>query len=67
MNLQNKGEVKDKEENGDGKMHDFFKRHNRKQRKLSKGEGRKQPSTPRKDGTALPPSVQQLSKLAPLQ
>ncbi len=49
------------------KMHDFFKRHNRKQRKLSDGEGLRQPGRPRKDGTELPPSVQQLSKLAQLQ
>jgi transcriptional regulator with XRE-family HTH domain len=49
------------------KMHDFFKRHNRKQRKLSESEELKRPGRPRKDGTELPPSVQQLSKLTQLQ
>ena len=49
------------------KIHDFFKRHNRTQRKISAGEGLKRKGRPRKDGTELPPSVQQLSKLTQLQ
>ena len=49
------------------KMHNFFKRHNQKQRKLSEGEGLRQPGRPRKNGTGVPPSVQQLSKLSQLQ
>ena len=49
------------------KMHDFFKRHNRNQRKVSEGEEIKRPGRPRKDGAELPPSVQQLSKLTQLK
>ena len=49
------------------KMHDFFRRHNRNQRKVSLGEGLKRQGRPRKDGTGLPPSVQQLSKLSQMQ
>ena len=49
------------------KMHDFFRRHNRNQRKISAGEGLKRKGRPRKDGTELPPSVQQLSRLTQLQ
>jgi len=49
------------------KMHDFFKRYNRNQRKLSNGEILKRQGRPRKDGKELPPSVQQLSRVAQLQ
>lgn len=49
------------------KMHDFFKRHNRNQRKVDSGAGLKHPGRPRKCGEQLPPSVQQLSKFAQLQ
>ena len=49
------------------KMHDFFRRHNRNQRKVTMVEGLKRKGRPRKDGTELPPSVQQLSKLSQLQ
>ena len=49
------------------KMHDFFRRHNRNQRKVTMGEGLKRKGRPRKNGTELPPSVQQLSKLTQLQ
>ena len=49
------------------KMRQFFKRHNRNQRKISSGEGLKRKGRPRKDGTELPPSIQQLSKLTQLQ
>ena len=49
------------------KMHDFFKRHNRNQRRISAGEELKRKGRPRKDGTVLPPSIQQLSKLTQLQ
>ena len=49
------------------KMHDFFRRHNRNQRKVAMGEVLKRKGRPRKNGTELPPSVQQLSKLTQLQ
>lgn len=49
------------------KMHDFFRRHNRSQRKLSSGIELKRQGRPRKDGSKLPPSIQQLSKLTQLQ
>ena len=49
------------------KIHEFFKRHNRRQRKLAAGISIKPKGRPRKDGTELPPSVQQLSKLTQLQ
>lgn len=49
------------------KIHDFFKRHNRNQRKVSSGEGLRRKGRPRKDGTELPPSVQQQSKLTQLK
>ena len=48
-------------------IHGFTKRYNRKQRKLSEGIALKGKGRPRKDGTELPPSVQQLSKLKQLQ
>ena len=47
--------------------HDFFKRYNRKQRKLSEGIVIKPKGRPRKAGTGLPPSIKQLSKLTQLQ
>ena len=46
---------------------DFVTRYNRKQKKLAAGISIKPKGRPRKDGTELPPSVQQLSKLAQLQ
>ena len=49
------------------KMHDFFRRYNRNQRKLAAGIPIKPKGRPRKEGTSLPPSVQQLSKLSQLQ
>ncbi len=49
------------------KMQDFFRRHNRNQRKLAAGIAIKPKGRPRKDGAQLPPSVQQLSKLTQLQ
>ena len=49
------------------KMHAFFKRHNRNHRKACEGDGIKRAGRPRKDGAVLPPSVQQLSKLAQLR
>ena len=49
------------------KIHEFFKRHNRNQRKISSGEGLKRQGRPRKDGSELPQSKQQLSKLAQLR
>ena len=47
--------------------HDFFKRHNRKQRKIAAGIEIKPKGRPRKDGGLVPPSIQQLSKLTQLQ
>lgn len=49
------------------KMHDFFKRHNRNQRKIDCGAGLNRQGRPRKDGKRLPPSIQQLSKISQLQ
>lgn len=49
------------------KMHDFFKRYNRKQKKLAAGMEIRPKGRPRKDGTQLPPSIQQLSKATQLQ
>ena len=49
------------------KMHDFFRRYNRNQRKLAAGIVIKPKGRPRKDGTGIPPSIQQLSKLTQLQ
>ncbi len=49
------------------KIKDFFRRRNRNQRKLSSGIVIRSKGRPRKNGTELPPSVQQLSKLAQLQ
>ena len=48
-------------------IHGFTKRYNRKQRKLAAGIALKGKGRPRKDGTELPPSVQQLSKVAQLK
>ncbi len=49
------------------KVKDFFSRYNRTQRKISSGIVIKPKGRPRKDGTTLPPSVQQLSKVVQLQ
>lgn len=49
------------------KMHDFFKRYNKNQRKLAEGTEIRSKGRPRKDGTVLPPSIQQLSKTTQLQ
>ena len=46
---------------------EFFHRYNKKQRKLASGMGIKPKGRPRKDGTQLPPSIQQLSKVTQLQ
>ena len=46
---------------------DFITRYNRKQKKLAAGISIKPKGRPRKDGSELPPSVQQLSKLTQLQ
>ena len=45
----------------------FFKRYRKTQRKLESGIPLKHRGRPRKDGTELPPSIQQLSKLTQLQ
>ena len=49
------------------KIHDFFRRHNRNQRKISAGISIKPKGRPRKDGATLPPSIQQLNKVTQLQ
>ena len=48
-------------------VQEFKTRYNKKQRKLASGVKIKPKGRPRKDGTELPPSVQQLSKLTQLQ
>ena len=45
----------------------FFNRYNKKQKKLATGKEIKPKGRPRKDGTTIPPSVQQLSKATQLQ
>ena len=45
----------------------FFERYRNTQQKLNEGITIKPKGRPRKDGTTLPPSVQQLSKLSQLQ
>ena len=49
------------------KIEDFFRRYHRNQKKMSSGIVPKPKGRPRADGSALPPSVEQLSKLAQLQ
>ena len=49
------------------KMHGFFKRYNKNQRKLVSEIGIKPKGRPKKDGSQLPPSVQQLSRAVQLQ
>ena len=46
---------------------EFFHRYNKSQRKFAAEIAIKPKGRPRKDGSVLPPSVQQLSKLAQLQ
>ena len=46
---------------------EFFHRYNKNQRKLSAVINIKPKGRPRKDGTELPPSIQQLSKVTQLQ
>ena len=48
-------------------MHNFITRYNANQRKRLAGIMPKPKGRPRKDGTELPPSLQQLSKLTQLQ
>lgn len=48
-------------------MRDFKARYNKNQKKLAAGIAIKSKGRPRKDGSKLPPSVQQLSKLSQLQ
>ena len=48
-------------------MRDFKTIYNKNQRKFAAGIVVKPKGRPRKDGTKLPPSVQQLSKLTQLQ
>ncbi len=48
-------------------LKDFITRYNRHQKKLAVGIAIKPKGRPQKDGTELPPSVQQLSRLSQLQ
>lgn len=48
-------------------VHNFITRYNSKKRKLESGIAIKPKGRPRKDGTNLPPSIEQLSKLTQLQ
>ena len=48
-------------------VQEFKTRYNKNQRKLATGISIKPKGRPRKDGTTLPPSVQQLSKFTQLQ
>ena len=48
-------------------VQEFKTRYNRKQKKLASGTVIKPKGRPRKDGTSLPPSIQQLNKLSQLQ
>ena len=48
-------------------MHNFITRYNANQRKQLTGIIPKPKGRPRKDGTQLPPSIQQLSKLSQMQ
>lgn len=48
-------------------IHNFMNNHYERQRKISAGIAIKPKGRPRKDGTELPPSVQQISKLTQLQ
>ena len=49
------------------KIKDFFKRYYRNQKKMSSGIVIKPKGRPRADGSVLPPSVEQMSKLSQLQ
>ena len=49
------------------KIKEFFSRNNRNQKKMASGIEIKPKGRPRKDGSVLPPSVQQMSKLSQLQ
>ena len=48
-------------------VHDCMTRYNRNKKKLESGVTIKPKGRPRKDGTSLPPSIQQLSKLSQMQ
>ena len=48
-------------------VHDCMTRYNRNKKKLESGVTIKPKGRPRKDGTKLPPSIQQLSKCTQLQ
>ena len=48
-------------------MRDFKTRYNKKQRELAAGIAIKKKGRPCKEGTKVPPSIQQLSKLTQLQ
>ena len=47
--------------------HDFFKRYNRKQRKLAEGTPIKHRGRPNKQLEELPPSIQRLDKLSQMR
>ena len=48
-------------------LHNFITRYNSNQRKIASGIVIKPKGRPRKDGTELPPSIQQLSMVTQLQ
>ena len=48
-------------------VHNFITRYNGKKRKLESGIVIKPKGRPRKEGTSLPPTIEQLSKLTQLQ
>ena len=49
------------------KVHGFFRRYHSKQKKMSSGILIRPKGRPRKNGTGLPPSIQQLSRVTQLQ
>ena len=48
-------------------LEDYITRYNKKQRKIAEGIAIKKKGRPCKEGTDVPPSIQQLSKLTQLQ
>ena len=71
LELKNKGltkrEIGEKLGFTEKQVHNFITRNNANKRKLASGMKIKPKGRPRKDGTKLPPSIQQLSKLSQMQ
>ena len=61
------GDIAEKLGFSKSQIKEFFHRYNKNQRKRAAGIVIKPKGRPRKDGSVLPPSVQQLSKLTQLQ